>query len=101
MAPIIKAYSEGKEIQRKNIDGEWKPIDELLTGSMDDLCIKPEPKTRPMTRGEVLYMVTTTPAMVCRYEKGYSFPAHCDSYTSPVEKYEYAIIDKSGEPVDG
>lgn len=78
MCPIIKAYGEGKEVEYRRGSGyDWLLVldDDYPTFTpgqyRDDegegeYLIKPEPKMRPMTRGEVLYMVTTTPRMVVR-----------------------------------
>ena len=104
LAPIIQAFGEGKTIEYRSSVGEaWYPLTIPSFNEIDgDYRIKPEPKTRPMTRGEVLYKVTTTPAMVCRH-KGmdtYYLPGRM-SDDIQFDDYEYAIIDKSGNPVDG
>lgn len=102
--PIIKAYGEGIEIEacyignrtfsRLGPDHDWD------TGY--EYRIKPKPKKRPMTRGEVLYMVTTTPGMVVRFGINYDpMPASAVDLGLLVENYEYAKIDESGEPIDG
>jgi len=78
----------------------WK-IDQPNFYDSDLYRIKPEPRTRPMTRGEVLYMVTTTPAMVLRVIGGpmsWLYPSQSIDFDT---EYEYAIIDKTGEPIDG
>ena len=105
LAPIIAAYGEGKMIQIRDKD-LWFDLhgnnsigfDSILP---EDIRIKPEFRTRPMTRGEFLYMVTTTPAMVARIGFGTVLPAHGLQYTDSIEKYEYAIINHFGEPIDG
>lgn len=51
----VNPYSGGLLLSKNGVDVSG----ELLTGSMDDSRIKPEPVIRPMTRGEVLYIVTT------------------------------------------
>lgn len=101
LAPIIQAYGEGKSIETRvshiapwielSVPPEWS--------DNQDYRIKPEP--RPMTRGEVLYMVTTTPAMVVRYLDDKPELPTSFSYDDSIESYEYAIIDKHGDPVDG
>lgn len=110
--PIIKAYGEGKTIEYKIDGNKWKDVDNPIDNGLlleyeygNDYRIKPEPKKRPMTRGEVLYMVTKTPGMVVR------FPTDDDQIPYPAQNIEwnnmqmghaeYAIIDESGEPIDG
>ena len=47
LLPILKAYSEGKEIQHFNID-KWEDIDFMpFTDHPSYYRIKPEPKYRP------------------------------------------------------
>jgi hypothetical protein len=100
LAPIMQAYGEGKEIQTKDARGEWTTL--FLCPEWRDGCdyrIKPTPSLRPMTRGEVLYMVTTTPGMVVRYgrDEEPQVPAYY-AYDDGIDAYEYAIIDKHGNP---
>ena len=106
--PIIRAYGEGKDFQYRTAGSslDWISTNDNFMGEHCDSLeyrIKPEPKKRPMTRGEVLYMVTTTPGMVIRElgdtEIGCAAVAYCGPYIP--EKLEYAIIDASGEPIDG
>lgn len=103
LAPIIQAWGDGKVVQYYTDDG-WVDFT-VTTPDWFDSCqyrIKPEPKTRPMTRGEVLYMMTTTPAMVLRHPRwDHPFPAQCDMADQKLDEYEYAIIDKHGNPIDG
>jgi hypothetical protein len=104
--PIIKAYGEGKEIEgRHSTCLNWGIVPGLVSfDNMSEnvqLRIKPEPKTRPMTRGEVLYMVTTTPGMLVRHREREEAPANSLAFCFPIEDYEYAIIDESGETIDG
>jgi hypothetical protein len=103
-ASVIKAYGEGKAIEFMYKDGTWGSAGEI--GCPFDpnfeYRIKPEPKTRPMTRGEIMYMITTVPGLVAR-EKGttdYYLPGRMDDQDEQ-NAYEYAIIDKYGEPIDG
>lgn len=111
LAPIIAAWGEGKAIEVKTYCGPWME----LTGSIEaewseaqSYRIKPEPRTRPMTRGETLYMVTTTPAMIARkitQHENIAYPCFPAGYlvvdTNDLELFEYAIIDKTGEPISG
>lgn len=101
LAPIIAAYGEGKTIESRSESGTWYDLPCPSFDGTVDYRIKPEPITRPMTRGEVLYMATTTPGMVTHTPDGIIGPASGCSYASPIEGYEYAIIDKHGNPVDG
>jgi hypothetical protein len=101
LAPIIAAFGNGADIEYRPFGAQW---DSVGRGNWLDACeyrIKPAPKMRPMTRGEVLYMATTTPAMVVRHD---SDPPQAPGYLGfcdPIDCYEYAIINKHGEPVDG
>jgi len=100
--PIIKAYGEGETVQAYGITG-YKDVNDPIWSDGSSYRIKPEPKMRPMTRGEVLYMATTTPGMVVR-GRGRGFhakPATYFDYLEDIPDYEYAIIDASGEPIDG
>ena len=102
LAPIIKAYGEGAEIQYlEESSGRWVTHDPSNFLASTTYRIKPALKKRPMTRGEVLYMVTTTPGMVVRHGGAGSSPASNISFFYPVEEYEYTIIDESGDPIDG
>lgn len=48
LLPIIKAYSEGKEIEFLNLEGKWKLLtDPIFDGEPFKYRIKPEPKYRP------------------------------------------------------
>lgn len=104
LAPIIQAWADGKAVQfYAEGMGAWQDFDRTDPDWFDSCQyrIKPEPKTRPMTRGEVLYMVTTTPAMVVRYHgDDPSLPMFYD-YDDELDEYEWAIIDKHGEVVGG
>jgi hypothetical protein len=103
LAPIIAAYGEGKTIEFKNkLSGLWLELSPFEAYWDDSLLyrIKPELAMRPMTRGEVLYMATTTPAMVVR-QGSMIGPSASFSYIFGLETYEYAIIDNHGNPVDG
>ena len=119
--PIIKAYGEGKEVESRvpGVVMQWVPVSrgmsELDFNDNFSYRIKPEPKMRPMTRGEVLY-VLSTPHCACKncLDDGYPFifgipddnQDACDPITieyliDNAGCFEYAIIDESGEPVDG
>ena len=48
LLPIIKAYSEGKEIEFLNLEGKWKLLlDPNFDGEPFQYRIKSEPKYRP------------------------------------------------------
>lgn len=54
-APIIKAYSEGKEIQFIGNDGDWHDfhnIDVIFCDNPDEYRIKPEAKYRPFENAQ-------------------------------------------------
>jgi len=105
LLPVIQAFAEGKEIQSK-LTGDsyciWARADEPQWSAAHDYRIKPEPKMRPMTRGEILYMITTTQALVIRAVNGEKMYPSCEisSWDHP-ERADYAIVDKTGEPIDG
>lgn len=108
LAPIIQAYGEGEAIEtRTHANGApWVELSVPPEWSDEqDYRVKPETFTRPMTRGEVLYMVTTASAMVVRFPKESLekiYPAESCTYDyDPIGSIEYAIIDKHGDPVDG
>lgn len=104
LAPIIAAYAGGKVIQFKHKAKE-KWVEVLNPVFLDDFDyrIKPTPTTRPMTRGEVLYMVTTTPAMVVKENENRTsiFPAAGYGGPARIDEMIYAIIDRYGNPIDG
>ncbi len=52
-APIFEAFSTGKTIQVKQLDGEWKDIDNLKFDCDPEFYrIKPEHKYRPFNNSE-------------------------------------------------
>ena len=96
-------YMTGNMIKKSEVtdEGRFRAHENTPISVECFLELNPEPKTRQMTRGEVLYMVTTTPAMVVRERGGALIcPAQFANYIS-YGNYEYAIIDKTGEPIDG
>lgn len=111
-------WVDGPKVQLTKYPWLYFDKDTFITKDDDDVCdenalitadaflaLSPEPRTRPMTRGEVLYMVTTTPGMVMR-PKGESHLAYQAAWfgfteNTDVAGFEYAVIDKSGNPVDG
>lgn len=108
LAPIIQAFGEGKCIQFKNRgDDEWNNSNVDIDADYGfwedkDYRIAPEPRTRPMTRGEVAFFLTTTNALVVRNSgRNNEMYLPGDFPCEYANKYEYAIIDKSGNPVDG
>ena len=106
--PFIQAYAEGKPVEF-TLDGiNWNPCtNPAFMHNADCYRIVPEPIMRPMTRGEVLYKVTTTPGMVCKMvsklcgEEGPEAAQKWSFYDNDIEMYRWAIIDVRGEPVDG
>ena len=102
LAPIITAFGNGFTIEAKEPNSiGWYIANNPIWDESQKYRVKPEPRTRPMTRGEALYMVTTTPAMVIKHPSwGDVYPSHVLFATS-FKDCEYAIIDKTGEPIDG
>jgi hypothetical protein len=115
LAPIIKAYGDGAEIEFLNSDNEWDSAGAMGCPFRDgtEYRIKPELKKRPMTRGEVIYRLTE-PHCVIRFGKEEYFPVGIDldqecvdnpvnleSLMEYLDGYTYAIIDKHGDPIDG
>ena len=109
LAPIIKAYGDGEEIEYLDHRGEWGRAGLEACPFLDESTyrIKPTPKRRPMTRGEILYMVTTTPGMVVIQDyndKQLFLPEYMINKSfHPLEymHWLYAIIDRHGNPIDG
>jgi len=58
-------------------------------------------KIREMTRGEVLFMITTTPALVVSFDGGEMMPAQHFAYVGHLALYSWAIIDSAGTIIDG
>ena len=53
LLPIIKAYSEGKEIEFLNLGGKWTLLtDPNFDGEPFQYRIKPEPKFRPFKNAD-------------------------------------------------
>ena len=101
LVPIIAAYAEGKIVETM-CNGKWTEAPSLDWVEFACYRIKPEPKMRPMTRGEVLYKVTTTPGMVVRTGgSNLAVPAQSSFYTNNITADEWAIIDSKGDPIDG
>jgi len=109
LAPVIKAWGDGFPVQFYT-GGEWEDFNCTSPDWFDnsEYRIKPEPRTRPMTRGEVLYEITAPVDMVTRYVNEGAprniypigmTPFYDDDFN--LMDYEYAIIDKHGYPVDG
>lgn len=111
LAPIIQAYGEGKAVQcRRRGNSEWEDDGGCGVSWYNDYeyRIKPEPKTRPMTRGEVLYILSTEHCVVrFRDQEPFLFSEAVEEdvtiemFMEHLQEYTYAIIDKHGEPVDG
>jgi len=100
LAPILKAFGDGAEVEYFCGDN-WISITGPAWVGGDKYRIKPTSILRPMTRGEVLYMVTTTPGMVVRDPSRILGPASGCLYHGDISDYVYAIIDRHGNPIDG
>jgi hypothetical protein len=108
LAPIIQAYGEGKVCEWQMSNGSWSETAVLECMDGRNYRIKPEPKTRPMTRGEVLYVLSTEHCVVrfrdqeaFLYSEAVEEDVTIEMFMEHLQEYKYAIIDKHGEPVDG
>ena len=103
LIPIFQAWIDGKQIQqRASFVDDWRNVDgELIGNASDEYRIAPEPTMRPMTRGEVLYKVTTTPGMVVREDGGEANAGYGWVFKDKIPRFEWAIIDAHGDPIDG
>ena len=109
LAPIIKAYADGIELEEAMIGYEdwYHIVSPNFENELYKWRIRPTPKKRPMTRGEVLYMVTTTQGMVVIQDyndKQLFLPEYMiNKSLHPLEymHWLYAIIDRHGNPIDG
>lgn len=105
LAPIIQAYAEGKKVEyRAPYARTWTAIENPEWADCHDYRVAAEPKKRPMTRGEILYKITTTPAMVARFNAGDPVPATLTlgmgySFERLLECAEWAYVSPSGEPL--
>lgn len=107
LLPIMTAFADGKEIECWTVFG-WGTDDTINTESDIPYRIKPTPKMRPMTRGEVLYVLSTEHCALT-YQNQDPFllmeaieeDVSLDVFMRNLQEYHYAIIDKSGNPIDG
>lgn len=107
-AEIMMAYANGADVDIYN-GGEWVSIinpDFLF--KQNKYRIKPEPKKRLMTREEAIYLSTTTLGMVILFlndkfpkMRPAQFVEWNSSQVANMDYARWAIINKSGEPVDG
>ena len=69
--PLIEALAAGKTIQILDAGMDWNDARELVFVDVPEhYRIKPDPKTRPMTRNEVLGFLTNTRGIVTKYKNG-------------------------------
>ena len=107
-AEIMMAYANGADVEIYN-GGEWVSIiDPDFLFNQNKYRIKPEPKKRLMTREEAIYLSTTTLGMVILFLNDDSpmmrpaqFVEWNSSQVANMDYARWAIINKSGEPVDG
>ena len=107
-AEIMMAYANGADVEIYN-DFAWvSVIDPLFDFLSCTYRIKPKPKKRLMTREEAIYLSTTILGMVILFLNDDSpkmRPAQFVEWTSSqvanMDYARWAIINKSGEPVDG
>jgi len=53
LLPIIKAFSEGKEIERRSFgEKQWKEANYIVHTDCNEYRIKPSPKYRPFANAE-------------------------------------------------
>lgn len=49
---VMQAFVEGKQIQYKDSDGNWKDVNDPMWSSVNEYRIKPESKYRPFANAE-------------------------------------------------
>ena len=84
LLPIIKAYSEGKEIEFLNLGKKWKLLtDPDFDGEPFQYRIKSEPKYRPFESVEECWeeMKKHYPFGWYKYNNNYSLVTHLDDDT--------------------
>ena len=108
MQIVLNAFFEGKKIQYfSKLDNTWLDIKhgDIEEEGFDETYqyrIKPEPKKRIMTLGEILYFVTTNKGLIVRTDSScQGVPAQALSYNGTLDIYEWASVDRKGNPVDG
>lgn len=82
LLPIIKAFSEGKQIQFRNNMNEWKEYDNFsFTEDVSRYRIKPEPKYRPFKSVDECWneMQKHYPFGWYKYNNNYSLITHLDN----------------------
>lgn len=94
LAPIIKAYGEGKRIQSYcSMDNIWV---DCLNPTWHDAVqyrIAPEPRRRPMTRDEVLDFLAEYPnALVQLDNERWSNTGRHD-FSFPISCYSYCLVE--------
>lgn len=107
-AEIMMAYASGADVEIYD-GGEWTSIIDPLFDFLNcTYRIKSEPKKRLMTREEAIYLSTTTLGMVILFLNDESpkmrpaqFVGWNSSQVANMDYARWAIINKSGEPVDG
>lgn len=107
-AEIMMAYASGADVEIYD-GGEWTSIIDPLFDFLNcTYRIKPKPKKRLMTREEAIYLSTTTLGMVILFLNDESpkmrpaqFVEWNSSQVANMDYARWAIINKSGEPVDG
>lgn len=107
-AEIMMAYANGADVEIYN-GGEWVSIiDPDFLFKQNKYRIKPETKKRLMTREEAIYLSTTTLGMVILFlndkfpkMRPAQFVEWNSSQVANMDYARWAIINKSGEPVDG
>lgn len=109
-AEIMIAYANGAKIEffSRLHNGWTEVLGEPTFDVSDTYRIKPELKKRLMTREEAIYLSTTTLGMVILFLNDNSpmmrpaqFVEWSSSQVANMDYARWAIINKSGEPVDG
>ena len=112
LASILNAFGEGKIIQYSDDGENWKdciPCAEIEIKEFRDNLqyrIKPEPKKRPMTWGEVMYIITSPHIRLAYQFQNCDLRVYYDEATikeirDNLADFRYAKIDKHGNPIDG
>lgn len=103
LLPVIKAYAEGKEIELKDLDGNWKNTSSLsFCKPPENYRIKSEVKCRPFKNAEECWqeMRNHSPFGWVKFKGEETSYMHCQAiedrgvlYNSDAQTFEYMLND--------